>query len=497
MEMKKLILVIPMLFANIVNSQNREEVPIYTWPKDELVLERLEHWQDLKFGLLMHWGIYSQWGIVESWSICPEDYPWRRQYRTKGSNPQDYITYKNEYENLKVIFNPVAFNPEKWAKAAKKAGMKYVIFTTKHHDRFCMYDSKYTDYKITDDNCPFSVNPKADITKEIFNGFRNEGMWIGAYFSKPDWSSKYFWDPKFPPFDRNVNYDPETYPEKWEKFVEFTHNQIIELMTDYGPIDILWLDGSCVKKKTNELIMEAYHGKLQRETKSGFIRGRIVNQDIRMDELAAKARQKRPELLVVDCSVRGPNQNYLTLENRVPEEPLPYPWESCIIAGGGWSWRPDAEYMTTKQLINMLVDIVAKGGNLLLNIGPRPDGDWDKDVYKVLEEMGKWMEVNREAIYSTRPIDPNKIGNIFLTKQKDTKAVYAISLEHEDGSGLPNIIEIDGIYAAKDAKLNLLGSKDNLKWQNTSDGLNVLIPDRIRKNPPCGLAWTVKISNVK
>ena len=117
----------------------------YVPETNPLVLKKLEQWQDLKFGLLMHWGSYSQWGIVESWSLCPEEYGWC--VRTKGSNPDNYFAYKKEYEGLKNSFNPTQFNPEKWAKAAKDAGMKYVVFTTKHHDGFCMFDTKYTDTK--------------------------------------------------------------------------------------------------------------------------------------------------------------------------------------------------------------------------------------------------------------------------------------------------------------------------------------------------------------
>ncbi len=118
----------------------------YVPETDPLVLQKLEQWQDLKFGLLMHWGPYSQWGIVESWSICAEDEDWCRR-----KNP-DYTEYKKQYEALKLSFNPVGFNPEKWAAAARNAGMKYVIFTTKHHDGFSMYDTKQTSYKITDGN---------------------------------------------------------------------------------------------------------------------------------------------------------------------------------------------------------------------------------------------------------------------------------------------------------------------------------------------------------
>jgi alpha-L-fucosidase len=494
--MKKLLFIVPILTVLISHAQYEHEVTGYVWPEDKEVLQKLEEWQDLKFGLLMHWGAYSQWGIVESWSICPEDYGWCE--RKKGSDPDDYFTYKKEYENLKLSFNPTGFEPEKWAKAANDAGMKYVVFTTKHHDGFSMFDSKYTDYKITDDECPFSVNPKANVTKEIFDAFRAEGLWAGAYFSKPDWHSEHYWDPKFPPFDRNVNYDPELYPEKWEKFVDFTHNQIMELMTDYGKVDILWLDGGWVAQKPASLIEQAYAAKGE-GTPSGFIKNRTVNQDIRMDELAAKARVKQPGLIVVDRAVRGPNQNYLTPENRVPETQLPYPWESCIIAGGGWSWVPDPDFMTSKQAIHMLIDIVAKGGNLLYNIGPGPDGRWPEGAYELLSAMGDWISVNGEAIYSTRAIEPYKTDNICLTQKKDTKEVFAIYLDQEDAAEnqLPGSFTVKGIFAAPDARLNLLGRKGNLKWENTPEGVKVYIPEKLRHNLPCDLAWAIKISAIK
>lgn len=457
---------------------------------DPLVKEKLEQWQDLKFGLLMHWGAYSQWGIVESWSLCPEDYGWCQ--RKKGENPQNYFKYKREYENLQTTFNPIKFDPEKWAKAAKDAGMKYVVFTTKHHDGFCMFDSKYTDYKITDPKTLFHTNKKANITKEIFSTFRNQGMWTGAYFSKPDWHHENYWYPYFPPLDRNVNYDPEEYPERWEKYVQFTHNQILELMSDYGNVDILWLDGGWVAKQSKEQLKSWYDNQIK-NTDSGFLKQKIVNQDIRMDELVVKARKKQPGLIVVDRAVEGPNQNYLTPENQVPEKMLPYPWESCIIAGGGWSYVPNAKYKSTKELIHMLVDIVSKGGNLLLNIAPGPDGTWHKEAYDRLQGIGDWMKINNEAIYGTRPIEPYKEGNVCLTQKKDG-TVYAICLVEKN---LPSKISLSSIQPEKNTKLTILGRNGALKWKPVGKGLEVEIPESLQKNPPCDHAWVVKISGLK
>ena len=156
--MRKYILLFLML-PGLTGLYAQEPEERYVPETDTLVLQKLEQWQDLKFGLLMHWGPYSQWGIVESWSICAEDEDWCRRKNL------DYEEYKKQYEALQLSFNPVSFNPEKWAEAAKNAGMKYVIFTTKHHDGFSMFDTKLTDYKITDPSCPFSVNPRCQRNK--------------------------------------------------------------------------------------------------------------------------------------------------------------------------------------------------------------------------------------------------------------------------------------------------------------------------------------------
>ncbi|MCJ7579612.1 MAG: alpha-L-fucosidase [Candidatus Aminicenantes bacterium] len=468
------------LFAGLYS---QESPPRYYPETDPLVLEKLEEWQDLKFGLLLHWGPYSQWGIVESWSICSEDVGWTK--RTKGRF-ENYGLYKIDYENLKTTFNPGEFNPEKWAKAAKAAGMKYVVFTTKHHDGFCMFDSKYTDYKITDKDSPFHTNPKSNITKEIFDAFREEGLWTGAYFSKPDWHSEYYWWPYFATPDRNVNYDIKEYPERWENFIQFTHNQIDELMTDYGKVDILWLDGGWVQPYSEQQL-SAYR------KRKDFKQVNLQSQDIRMHEIVKKAREKQPGLIVVDRAVEGPHQNYLTPENRVPETMLPYPWESCIIMGGGWSYSFDPEFMSSRELVHMLVDIVSKGGNLLLNIGPSPEGTWYDEAYVRLEELGKWMAVNNEAIYNSRPTAPYKEGNICLTKQKDG-TVYAIYLGSENEPSPPSKIWLSSIAPANEAEISMLGVEGHLEWKREKDGFSVAVPSSVRQNPPCNYAWILKIS---
>jgi alpha-L-fucosidase len=447
-----------LVFQHAVNSfaQQNEYIP----DPDPAIRQRITEWQDLKFGLLMHWGTYSQWGIVESWSICPEDLSWATGARKTGI-ADNYTGYVKKYEALKNTFNPVLFNPAQWAAAAKYAGMKYVVFTTKHHDGFCMFDSKFTDYKITDTGCAFSKNQKANITKEIFDAFRKENFWTGAYFSKPDWHSDYYWWKKFPPSDRNCNYSISKYPEQWKQFKDYTWNQINELVTGYGQLDILWLDGGWVRKTTDEevknYLSDIYEG-------SRWARN-PQNQDIDMAGLVTEIRKKQPALIVVDRAVPGAQQNYLTPEQHIPENGLPYPWETCMTMANSWSFVPGDIYKPANELITKLVDIVSKGGNFLLNIGPGPDGQISDSAYARLKAMGDWMHLNGESIYGTKMYTVFGEGNtIRFTQTKDEKIQYIFLIEPTSGKQL-----ISKMVFKKNAKLSLLGSGQKIKWTRSNE----------------------------
>jgi alpha-L-fucosidase len=347
-----------------------------------------------------------------------------------------------------------------------------------------MFDTKLTDYKITSPKTPFHTNPKANVAKEIFNAFRNEGLWAGAYFSKPDWHNENYWWPNFATPDRNVNYDVTKYPERWEKYVQFTQGQIMELLGgDYGKIDILWLDGGWVQKMTKEEVRKYV-------TAPDYNFTRIQNQDIRMDELVHKAREKQPGLIVVDRAVHGKNQNYLTPENRVPEKALSYPWESCIIAGGSWSWLPEAKYMSGRSAVQLLVDIVAKGGNLLFNIAPGPLGQWHDEAYRLLGDIGRWMKVNSEAIYATRAIAPYKEGKVCITRKGD-KTLYLYYMADE-GESMPATIRMSSFSLPAGSKVKMLGTDSSLKWRKDGNGFLITIPEKIRKAPPSEYVWVMK-----
>ena len=450
-----------------INSTDIAQTKAYYPDPDPEIQQRLEEWQDLKFGLLMHWGTYSQWGIVESWSICPEDLGWATGARKPGV-ADSYAGYVKAYEALQTTFNPVQFNPEKWAAAAKDAGMKYMIFTTKHHDGFCMFDSKYTNYKITDSVCPFSTNLRSNVAKEVFAAFRTKGLWTGAYFSKPDWHSDYYWWKQFPPVDRNCNYDIAHYPAQWKQFVDYTHNQVNELMTDYGKIDVLWLDGGWVRPKTKAELAENLT-----DTIDGIRWARNPqSQDIDMPRLVQEARAKQPNLLVVDREVPGPQQNFLTPEQHIPETGLPYPWETCMTMATSWSYKPGDAYKTSAEIIHNLVDIVSKGGNYLLNIGPRPDGEWDTTAYSRLKEIGAWLKRNGEAIYGTRKYSRFGEGDsIRYTQSKDGKTVYIFLMKP-----LQKMLVLQNLFLSSGDTLQWLATGKKVNWQTTTQGIQINLP---------------------
>jgi len=392
------------------NTRVVAEVPTEALPETApIILNRIDQWQDLKFGFMAHWGMYAQWGVVESWSICNE--PWIDR---KGA---DYVDYKQRYQSLNQNFNPKKFNPEEWAALAKEAGMKYFVFTTKHHDGFCMFDSKYTDYSVAGADCPYHTSPQPDITRAIVDAFHNEGLWTGLYFSKPDWHCDDYWAHEWATPDRNVNYDINVHPERWNKYKDFTYNQLQEITHNYGDIDILWLDGGWIRPEWS----------LTDETREWLGCYQRI-QDIDMQRIAEMARSSNPDLILVDRSVGGKYENYRTPEQKVPDTLLPYPWETCMSMGDSWSYVENDNYKSTRQLIHTLIDIVAKGGNYLLNIGPDADGQIPLTAQQRLREMGGWLQENGYAIYGTRPLYPYAEGNVRYTQSKDGKHKYAITL---------------------------------------------------------------------
>lgn len=429
----------------------------YVWPTDSAVLDRLDKWQDNKFGVLFHFGLYSVPGIVESWSICSEDVDWISR---KGNLPYD--KYKEWYWSLKDSLNPVDFDPAQWARVCDEAGMKYMIFTTKHHDGFCNFDSKLTDFTIT--HGPFASNPKSNVAKEVFNAFRDRDFMIGCYFSKPDWHTEWFWNPEFATPNRHINYKKERHPEWWKNYQDFTAGQLGELLGgDYGRFDILWLDG-----------------------------GWITGDQIGLDSILADARSSRHSgLISVDRSIRGKNENYQTPERGIPATQLAYPWESCITLSNDWGWVPNAPFKSPAKVLGMLTEITAKGGALLLGVGPTPEGIIEPEVEWRLKEIGKWMKTNGEAIYSTRITPHYNDGDTWFTASKDGKTLYAIYVPKE-GEAMPQSITWSG--NVPQGRMTLLDGSRKLSYKVDADN-NVTV--KLPKDLPADMPVAIRFSTVK
>lgn len=425
---------------------NYSAVDTYVKPTDPAVLEKLEWFQDQKLALMIHWGIYCQLGIVASWALSDKDADWSRH---QVNWTDDREKFKEQYYALNKSFNPIRFQPEEWAQTAKDCGFKYLILTTKHHDGFCLWDTRYSDYKVTAPDCPYHVSEHADLVKSMFDAFREKGLGIGAYFSKADWHTPYYRTPELPdpnPSDRGPMYSPAAEPERWENFVQYTKNQVLELCEGYGPIDILWFDAGWVCASNG--------------------------QDIRLGEIVDEARKIQPGILSVDRTVGGPYENYVTPEMCVPEEPLGVPWESCLTLGADFTYEYADRYKSPRELVNTLVGIVAKGGNLALNVSPQPDGRIPVDAMDSLQGLGEWLKVYGEAIYGTRVCAPYQSGNISFTRKGD--AVYAIRLFPVAQEAVDSKLFIP--YAGKVSKVTMLDSGEDVSFVPGEGGITVAVP---------------------
>jgi len=307
----------------------------------------VQQWRDLKFGLFIHWGPVSLKGTEIGWSRGGE----RRGRTGRGSIPAEI------YDNLYKQFNPVKFNAREWIKIARDAGMKYLVFTSKHHDGFSMFDSKLTDYKIS--NSPF----KRDVVKELADACHDAGLWLGYYYSPVDW------------------YHPDYRTKTHEKYIRFMHNQLREICTNYGRIDIIWFDG---------------------------LGGSA--QDWDSDKLFKMIRQLQPNVIINNRA--GLPADYDTPEQRIGSFQPTRPWETCMTICRQWAWKPNDQMKSLQQCLHTLIRVVGGNGNLLFNVGPMPDGRIEPRQVERLKEMGDWLKQYGQTIYDTRggPFKPGAWG---------------------------------------------------------------------------------------
>lgn len=409
----------------------------YVQPSEE-IKKKLEEFKDMKLGFMIHWGLYSQPGIIASWGLVDAEKDWARAENEYGDRPNwhsDGSKIREEYFGLKESFNPIRFNPDEWAELAANNCFKYLIFTTKHHDGFCMWDTKQTDFKITSPDCPFSKHERADVLKHVFDAFRNQNLAIGAYFSKPDWHNDDFWERDYMgETTRMPTYDVNENPEKWQSFIEYTHKQFEELIIDYGKVDILWLDGGQVSKK--------------------------YGLDIKLDEIIPKLRKINPELIVADRTAGGEYENYITPEKTIPDEVISVPWESCLTLGKDFHYVYDDDYKSPDELIETFMDIVCKGGNLALNVSPQPDGRMPRNAIKSLNGFGDWLKKYGEAVFKTRPCAPYKENDIFFTQT--TECIYATA-KGFSGNFIPCKTDI--------SKVEFVNNSTIIDFEITKDGV--------------------------
>ena len=431
--------------------------------------ERLEWFSDLKFGLFVHWGLCAEWGCTESWPLVACE-PWARDPQLPAwiDCEHDLPRFQAAYRALNQQFNPQTFDPDTWVEAARAAGMRDFNFTAKHHDGFCLFDTATTDFRTTHSSCPFHTHPHANVTRALFERFRAAGFGISCYFSKPDWHSPDYWCPQAPATTRGPNYDPRAEPGRWRRFVEFTHRQVRELMTNYGHIDVLWLDGGWV---------------------------RPPEQDLEMDCLVTDARRRQPGLIVVDRTVGGRHENVLTPEQQVPDQPLGRVWETCLTLGTSFAYKPNDEYKSVRQVVALLVDIVSKGGNLLLGVGADKHGALPPEAVECMRGVGRWLAVHGEAVYGTRGTTPfrqsDEAMEIRFTRKGDV--LYAIILAKPMQQRPPATVRLHGIRPAAGAPVELLGVAERPAWHAEETAVVVQIPTVQLEREPARPAWVLKL----
>lgn len=339
--------------------------------------KRVEWFRKARFGMFIHWGLYSIPGRGE-WVRSDEEMP--------------EAAYLPFFEN----FTARDFAPAAWAKAAKAAGMGYVVLTAKHHDGFCLFDSKLTDFKST--NTPFG----RDAVAEFLEAARAEGLKVGLYFSLIDWHH-----PDYPHYgDRYhpMRNDPahENSGRDFERYLDYMHGQIRELCTNYGKLDLLWFDFGY-----DHLRGETWRGSALADMV------RTLQPEVLLDNRIEVSGEGFGSLY--QCDPKPYHGDFVTPEKFIPPQGIrdiqgrPMVWESCVTMNNNWGYCPqDHNYKSSGLLIKKLVECVSKGGNMILNVGPDGDGNFPTESMEILAQIGAWMDKNRESIYGCGPAELEK-----------------------------------------------------------------------------------------
>lgn len=402
-------------------------------------IDKMYWWREAKFGMFIHWGLYA---------VPAGEYNEEKCNRKIGEWIMDDLEIPiKEYEKFATQFNPVNYNAEEWVRIAKNAGMKYIVITSKHHDGFALWDSKISEYDIVDAS-PYGK----DLLKPLAEACKKEGIKLCFYHSIMDWhhpDAQAIWEPdyqreKADTLETQINPRFPLYVENYLK------PQLKELVNNYGDVGVLWFDGEWIPAYTSEHAKSIYD--FLRDLKSDL----IVNNRIDKGRVGMSGLNKKGEFL----------GDFGTPEQEIPETGIPgLDWEACMTMNDTWGYRKDDfNWKSDTVLIKQLVDIASKGGNLLLNIGPKADGTFPEASVERLESMASWMKVNNESIYGTTasPIEAPEWGRI--TKKGDDWYLFvfesieeSISLEVGD-MPLQNVKSLSGQklkYSIEDGTLTI------------------------------------------
>ena len=365
--------------------------------KTKKTLGNTEWFEHDRFGMFIHWGLYAM----------PARNEWIKHI--------ECIT-DEKYDKYFKYFDPDLYNPKEWARRAKEAGMKYAVLTTKHHEGFCMFDTKYTDYKCT--------NTKAgrDLVKEYVDAFRAEGLKVGFYYSLIDWHHPDFTIDAIHPRRNDKDAFEQNQGRDMKRYAEYMRNQVTELLTNYGKIDIMWFDFSYPDKNPN--FPDWMEGKSKDHWES--------------DKLIETVRKIQPDIIIdnrcdLEQDIWTPEQYQPLTWVKHAETGELVTWEACQTFSGSWGYhRDESTWKSPKMLIDMLVNTVCIGGNLLMNVGPTARGYLDKRAEDALGVYAEWMKYNSRSIYGCTMAEPEFVAprGTRLTQSEDGKRLYIHLVEY-------------------------------------------------------------------